>query len=158
MAAAQSFPRRPPRTGRRQTERIADVDDDAENGHVAEAVAPYQQAVKLEPGSMLLRIELAQVQLETDNPVLLAPARHNLEEVVRDEIQNPEAWRLLAIAYGKSDNMGMMALALAEQGASSGDHEMAAQQAQRALKILPPGPTRQRAQDIADEAERDKDK
>ena len=37
MAAAQSFaPRRPPRTGRRQTERIADVDDDAENGHVAE--------------------------------------------------------------------------------------------------------------------------
>lgn len=128
-----------------------------ENGRIAEAVAPYTQAVKLAPTSMLLRLELSQVQLETDDPKLVPVARRNLEEVTRYEVQNAEAWRLLGIAYGKAGNMGMMALALAEQGASSGNYKMAREQGQRALQALPAGPARQRAQDIADEAKREID-
>jgi predicted Zn-dependent protease len=129
-----------------------------ENGHVADAVAPYAQASKLDPTSMLLRVELAQVQLETDNPALVKTARAHLEEVVRNEVQNPEAWRLLAVAYGRENNMGMAALALAEQASSSGNAQMARGEALHALKLLPAGVSRQRAQDIADEAKRDIDK
>jgi predicted Zn-dependent protease len=130
-----------------------------ENGRVAEAVAPYRAAVKLDPSSNLLKTEMSQVILESgDDPKQVAAAQLTLEEVVRAEVQNPEAWRLLAIAYGKSNNMGMMALALAEQGASAGNYDMATGQAEHAMKLLPPGPSRQRAQDIADEAKREKDK
>jgi predicted Zn-dependent protease len=106
----------------------------------------------------LLRLELAQVQLETNDPALAHKALLHLEEVVRAEDANSEAWRLLAVAYGRADNIGMMAMALAEQGASSGNNDMARQQAMRAIKLLPAGPARQRAQDIADEAKRNQDK
>jgi predicted Zn-dependent protease len=129
-----------------------------ENGRIADAVEPYRVASKLDPTSMLLRTELAQVEIETENPKLLARARIDLEEVTRHEVQNSSAWRLLAIAYGRSNNMGMASLALAEQGASNGDYDMARHEAMKAAKLLPPGPARQRAQDIADEARREKDK
>jgi hypothetical protein len=50
--------------------------------------------------------------------------------------------------------MGMAALSLAEQGMADGNWDAARQEAARALKILPPGAQRQRAQDIADDARR----
>lgn len=125
-----------------------------ENGRVAEAVGPYEQAVKLDPKSALLRIELAQVQLETNDPALVPRALAHLNEAVRFEDRNPDAWRFLAIAYGRSGNIGMMALALAEEGIADGDYTQARQQASRAAKQLPPGPAKQRALDIQDEAKR----
>jgi predicted Zn-dependent protease len=129
-----------------------------ENGRIAEAVEPYREASMLDPSSMLLRTELAQVEIETENAKLLVNARTNLEEVTRHEIDNAEAWRLLAIVYGRTDNLALASLALAEQGASMGDHDMARHEALRAVQMLPPGPARQRAQDIADEAKRDADR
>src|SRR5258708_25327344 len=83
-----------------------------ENGRIAEAVPPYEQAVKLSPKSALLPIELAQVQLDTNNPLFPPNALAHLNEAVRFEDRNPHAWRFLAIAYGRSHNMGMIALAL----------------------------------------------
>jgi predicted Zn-dependent protease len=126
-----------------------------ENGHIADAVAPYEQAVKLNPTNALLRMELGQVQLETNDPKLVPKALAHLTEAVRFEDRNPDAWRFLAIAYGRSDNIGMMALSLAEQGIAGGDFTQARQQAARALKSLPAGPARQRALDIQSEAKRD---
>ena len=126
-----------------------------ENGRVAEAVAPYEEAVKLSPKSALLRIELAQVQLETNDPAYVPKALGHLNEALRFEDRNPDAWRFLAIAYGRSNNMGMMALALAEEGIADGDYAQARQQAVRAAKQLPPGPAKQRALDIQDEAKRE---
>jgi predicted Zn-dependent protease len=126
-----------------------------ENGRIAEAVGPYEQAVKLSPKSALLRIELAQVQLETNDPAYVPKALGHLNEAVRFEDRNPDAWRFLAIAYGRSNSMGMMALALAEEGIANGDYGQARQQAGRAAKQLPPGPAKQRAQDIQDEAKRE---
>lgn len=128
-----------------------------ENGRIAEAVEPYRRASQLDPTSMLLRTELAQVEIETENPAFLREARANLEEVTRQEVQNPEAWRLLAIVYGRNNNMGMASLALAEQGAAQGDNDKARHEALRAAHLLPAGPSRQRAQDIADEAKRNAD-
>jgi len=126
-----------------------------ENGRIAEAVAPYEQAVKLMPTNALLRMELGQVQLETNDPKLVPKALTHLTEAVRFEDRNPDAWRFLAIAYGRSDNIGMMALALSEQGIAAGDFTLARQQAARALKLLPAGPAKQRALDIQSEAKRE---
>jgi predicted Zn-dependent protease len=123
-----------------------------ENGRIAEAVAPYEEAVRLKPDNALLRIESAQVQLETNDAALVAKARANLEDAVRFENRNPDAWHFLAIAYGRSNNMGMMALSLAEQGIAAGDYTQARQQAARALKLLPPGLAKQRALDLQGEA------
>ncbi len=39
-----------------------------ENGRIAEAVEPYRKATMLDPSSMLLRTELAQVEVENENP------------------------------------------------------------------------------------------
>ncbi len=129
-----------------------------ENGHVDEAVAPYEKAVELKPNTPLLRIEAAQVELETNNPALLPKALSKLADAVHFENDNPDAWHFLAIAYGRSNNLGMAALALAEEGMANGNYKTAGEQADRAMKTLPPGPDRQRAQDIRDEAKRMRDK
>ena len=73
---------------------------------------------------------------------------------MRFEDRNPDAWRFLAIAYGRSNNMGMMALSLAEEGIADGDYGQAraARPARAPSSILPAGPAKQRAQDIQGEA------
>ncbi|HXY98590.1 MAG TPA: M48 family metalloprotease [Stellaceae bacterium] len=126
-----------------------------ENGRIGEAVAPYEEAVRLKPDNALLRIETAQVQLETNDPALVPKALGNLKDAIRFEDRNPDSWHFLAIAYGRGGNMGMMALALAEEGIANGDFTQARQQAARALKLLPPGPDKQRALDIQGEAKRE---
>ena len=125
-----------------------------ENGHVTEAVAPYERAVQLKPDNALLRIELAQVELETNDPALAPKALTMLNGAVTYENRNPDAWRLLAIAYGRQGNMGMAALSLAEQAMANGDNKDARLESARAIKLLPYGAQRQRAQDIADAAQR----
>ncbi len=125
-----------------------------ENGRVAEAVAPYQRAVQLAPSEPLLNIELAQVQLETNDPKYVTSAKAELTAALQLESDNPDAWRSLAIAYGRSGDIGMAALALSEQGMAQGDYKLAIGQAQRAQQLLPPGPQRQRAQDLLAAAKR----
>ncbi len=129
-----------------------------ENGRVAEAVGPYAQAVQLQPNEPLLNIELAQVQLETNDPKMLPKARDELNAALRVESDNAEAWRFLAIAYGRGGDEGMASLALAEQNMSQGNYREAGRQAERAQKLLPAGAQRQRAQDIAADAKRNQQK
>lgn len=128
-----------------------------ENGHVADAVAPYQRAVQIAPNEPLLNIELAQVQLETNDPKYLAAAKDELNNALNGESDNPDGWRELAIAYGRSGEMGKAALALAEQNMAQGDYKQAIGQAQRAAQLLPAGAQRQRAQDLLAEAQRLRD-
>jgi predicted Zn-dependent protease len=125
-----------------------------ENGRVAEAVPPYQRAVQLAPDEPLLNIELAQVQLETNDPKYIPAAKNELNAAINRESDNADAWRALAIAYGRSGDIGMAALALAEQNIATGDYKQAIGQAQRAQQLLPPGPQRQRAQDLMADAKR----
>jgi predicted Zn-dependent protease len=127
-----------------------------ENGRVKDALAPYQRAVELKPDNALLKIELAQVELESGDPSLVPKAMTMLNNAAAFEGDNSDLWRLLAVAYGRSGNMGMMALSLAEQGMADGKYTDARQQAARAIKLLPPGAQRQRAQDIADDARRER--
>lgn len=126
-----------------------------ENGRVADAVAPYTRAVQIAPNEPLLNIELAQVQLEAGDPKYLAAAKNELTVAINGESDNPDAWRELAIVYGRGGNIGMAALALAEQNMATGEYRQAIGQAQRALQLLPAGPQRQRAQDLLADAKRE---
>jgi predicted Zn-dependent protease len=120
-----------------------------ENGKVAEAVGPYEEAVRLQPDSALLRTELGQVQIEADDPALNKRALANLSEGVRLEPDNGNAWHFLAVAYGRQDDIGMAALALAEEAMTQGDKKLAVQQATRATQILKTGtPAWLRAEDL----------
>jgi predicted Zn-dependent protease len=126
-----------------------------ENGKVADALAPYDEAVRLQPNVPLLRVELAQVQIESGRPELNKAAIANLKEAVRFEDQNGDAWHFLAVAYGRDNDLGMSALSLAEQAMTEGDQKMAVQQATRATQLLKPGtPGRIRAEDLRQLAQR----
>jgi predicted Zn-dependent protease len=82
--------------------------------HVAEAVAAYERAVKLAPGEALIRVGLAQAQLETGDPRLEQAALAHLKTAMRQDDTFPLAWRLLSVAYGKTGDVGNAALANAE--------------------------------------------
>jgi predicted Zn-dependent protease len=126
-----------------------------ENGRIAEAADTYRRAVELRPSSALIRVGLAQAQLELGRPELLDSALANLNEAVRRERDFGLAWRLLAVAHGRNNNIGEAALALAEQAMAEGRRPEALGQAQRALRLLPQGsPSWLRAQDIQVQAER----
>ncbi len=125
-----------------------------ENGRIAEAVAPYERAVQMRPNEPLFNIELAQVQLETNDPKMVPKATTELNAALRVESDNAQAWRFLAIAYGRSGDMGMAALALAEQNMATGDYKQAGLEADRAQKLLKPGAQRQQAADLQAEAKR----
>ncbi|HZS84530.1 MAG TPA: M48 family metalloprotease [Stellaceae bacterium] len=126
-----------------------------ENGHVADALAPYEEASRLAPDQPLLRIELAQVEIESGKPELNKSALANLKEAVRFEDRNSQAWHFLAVAYGRENDFGMAALAGAEEAMTEGDKALAIQQANRAIHYLKPGtPARLRAEDLRDQARR----
>jgi predicted Zn-dependent protease len=119
-----------------------------ENGHVQEAVVPYQKAVELAPDVALLRVELAQVELETQDPALTRDALVNLKDADTYENENPDLWRYMTIAYGRLGDKGETALAQAEEALAEGDQPMAKHEAADAVKLLPAGPSRLRAEDI----------
>ncbi len=120
-----------------------------ENGRGAEALDPYARAVELLPNSALLRIALARVQLERNDPALVNEALVHLKEATRLEAENAFAWSQLAVAYGRDGRIGMSALALAEAALARGNKVEARRQAKRAAKLLERGSSAWlRAQDI----------
>jgi predicted Zn-dependent protease len=124
-----------------------------ENGRGAEALAPYQKAVELLPDSALLRVGLAQAQLERNDPALVKGAVDNLQRSTRREPNNSFAWDQLAIAYGRDGQFGMSAVSSAEAALSRGNKHDARNYALRAEKLLPRGsPGWLRSQDIKDAA------
>jgi predicted Zn-dependent protease len=91
-----------------------------ENGRIAEAVQPYEEAVRLAPSAALLRISLAQVYIESNDPKTNKRAIAYLNEAMRTEDKETTGWHLLATAYGRDNQIGMAALALAEEGLAAG--------------------------------------
>lgn len=124
-----------------------------ENGKVADAVAPYARAVELAPTSALLRVESAQVRIETENPALLKPAVADLIEASHREHDMPLLWNLLAIGYGRDGQLGQAAVAQAEGALLDDRFSRAREEARKAMRLLPVGsPGWQRAQDIESDA------
>jgi predicted Zn-dependent protease len=108
-----------------------------ENGRIAEAIQPYEEAVRLDPSAPLLRISLAQVYIESNDPKVNKRAIAYLNDALRTEDKETNAWHLLATAYGRDNQFGMAALALAEEGLAAGKKKDAQQQAVRAKALLP---------------------
>jgi predicted Zn-dependent protease len=129
-----------------------------ENGRIAESVPYYQAALRLAPAEALLRVGLANALIEMQDKAQNRTAMALLNEALRKETRNSQAWRLLAIAYGRENQIGMSALALAEQAMVEGDKRLAVQQAMRASQLLPAGsPARIRAEDLREAARRKED-
>ncbi len=91
-----------------------------ENGRITDAVQPYEEAVRLAPAAPLLRISLAQVYIESNDPKVNKRAIAYLNDALRTEDKETQAWHLLATAYGRDNQIGMAALALAEEGLAAG--------------------------------------
>jgi predicted Zn-dependent protease len=126
-----------------------------ENGRIADAVQPYEEAVRLAPGAPLLRISLAQAYIESNDPKMNKRAIAHLNDALRTEDKETNGWHLLATAYGRDNQMGPAALALAEEGLSAGKKRDATQQASRAKGLLPKNSASyNRAEEIQREAEK----
>lgn len=110
-----------------------------QNGRLADALPLYQRAVEIRPHEALLRQELGQVQLETEDQRYVKPAIGNLEFAAGMQANDPDVWRLLAIAYGRDGQLAMSALAQAQEAMAAGDKKEARLQARRAQKGLPSG-------------------
>ncbi len=124
-----------------------------ENGRIAEALPSYKQAITLKPDAALIRIDYAHAQLELGDPALVPDAEANLNTAVRTEPELPELWRQLAVAYGRGGQLGMAAMALAEQALLEGRRFDARDQARRAMRLLPTGsPGWIKAQDVETQA------
>jgi predicted Zn-dependent protease len=108
-----------------------------ENGRVADAVGPYEEAIRLAPQLPLLRVELAHVYIENHDPAENRRAIAYLRDALRSEDKDVEAWHLLATAYGRNNQIGMAALALAEEGLAADRKTDAVQEARRAELLLP---------------------
>ncbi len=109
-----------------------------ENGRAADALQYYEAAVELLPNSSPLRLQTARIQLETEDPAKLDAAIENLRVAQKQEPRSPAIWRNLAIAYGRKGEMGMSALAQAEEAYSRGNNRDAAFHAAKAKETLPP--------------------
>ena len=107
-----------------------------ENGRVRDSIAPYEEAIKLAPQAALIRISLAQSCIETNDPALNKRAIAYLEDASRVEGREGSLWRLLAVAYGRDNQIGKAALSLAERALADGKKKDALEQGQRAKQLL----------------------
>ncbi len=120
-----------------------------DNAKGAEALGPYRTAVRLLPDNLLMRMELAHVEIEQDDPSLLADAAANLNMTVDGEPDNAAAWHLLGIAYGKQGKEGLASYALAEEALLEHHLGQAHYLAEKAARLLhKKGPVWLRLQDI----------
>lgn len=126
-----------------------------ENGRIEAALPSYERALELAPDAALIRVDLARVQLETNEPTLIGAARDNLKLAVQQEPRLTGGWRALAVAHGRLNEVGDMSLALAEFEFLTGRKDAAKAQAARAEQVLPLGsPGWLRAQDLQRQLER----
>ena len=121
-----------------------------ESNRVAQALPHYERAVAARPDEPLLLTALAQARLQVSGDAGLGQAIAELTRAVnRPGGSTPLAWRLLATAHGRNGNVGLAAVALAEEAMATGDFDAARIQAARALQQLPAGaPGHLRALDI----------
>ncbi|WP_303982437.1 M48 family metalloprotease [Dongia mobilis] len=125
-----------------------------ENGKLAEALPLYTAAFEQLPMEPLIGLELAQVEIELEQPELTKLAIKHLEAATTIEPRNGRAWYFLSIAYGRDGNLPMSALAQAEQAMAQGNSDEAWAQAKRALDGMEVGsPGWIKANDIISEAQ-----
>jgi len=112
-----------------------------ETGEIDEAIPALKMASSLRPHSPLIKIMLAHALIERKVPSGCTEAIKVLLPVTQSHPQEfPMAWRLLATAYGKSNQLGEASLALAEEAALREDYQAAISKATRAKSLLKSNP------------------
>lgn len=86
-----------------------------EFGRVQEAEGPQRKSVELKPDAPLLRVNLGQTLINLGDRQKRDEGIAELKRVTVLEDDNPEAWRLLAMAYEARGDEGLARLATAEQ-------------------------------------------
>jgi predicted Zn-dependent protease len=86
-----------------------------EAGRPKEAEAAHRRSTQLKPGAPLLRINLGQTLIATNDPSKLDEAIDQIHRALGLEPDNALGWRLLAEAYDAKSQPGMARLAAAEQ-------------------------------------------
>ena len=120
-----------------------------ENGKPAAAIKPLKKAVALAPRIGLIRLLLAQAELDTENKAQARAALSNLRKAMPSEGSRPMLHMLMARAWGILNNYAMAELETAEYAYRSGDRDLAVTKARGALKRLKRGtPQYVRANDI----------
>jgi predicted Zn-dependent protease len=120
-----------------------------ESGRIPEAVVAYRKAVQYAPNEPLIRVGFAQALLAVGGEAQLREALTNFRVAVRSDENNPLAWRLLGITYGKLGRIGEASWALAEYGLLIGDKRQVWGNIGRAERLLKRGsPAWLRIQDI----------
>ena len=107
-----------------------------ESGNPNESIGPYQRAVELSPHSSLIRIGLVQAMIATEKDQYLTDSIKHIDNILRSDPENFQAYYLLAIIEGRRGNMGKMALALAKEAALQEDWQRTKEQADRAKQHL----------------------
>ncbi len=126
-----------------------------ETGKAKEAVPFYEKAVSSLPGSVLMRLGLAQAQIETDTPESLKAAVKNLELASAQDSEIALLRRLQAVAYGRTGQEGLAAYAMSEYYFMLSDASKALMFARKARTLLPAGsPASLRAADIEEHLSR----
>lgn len=124
-----------------------------ESGRMQEALESYQTAANILPDAALIRTELGRVLVALEDNRKLPEAIQHLEYATSADRKNPQAWRLLATAYGREDRMGQSHLALAEEALVLNKPDQALQQLEYANQYIKDGsPARLREQDLRKEA------
>ncbi len=125
-----------------------------DNGHVAQSVHYYSEAVQAAPNEPLLRSELGVAEVQSNNPALLQSAISNLELATQIDGNDPSMWYHLSVAYGRANEIPLAQFAAAERSFLLGDYANAKFLAKSALEKLPPNSSAAlRAGDIQTEAE-----
>ena len=126
-----------------------------ETGYPREAVAAYQEAVRLAPDQALLHQGLAQAMMETGDRAMLRTAVGQLDIARRQDPDDDSVFHLLGIAWGQLGDMGQANLALAEEAIRNADYPLAKRFARMAAQSLPQGPAKLRALDIGNAAKKE---
>jgi predicted Zn-dependent protease len=125
-----------------------------ENVRPMEAIPEYKLAVKILPDNATLRQELAQVEVESEDPSQLADAKEQLKIATRRDPEDAGSWRLLATAYGRDGDEVMASVGMAEYALLVGRYSEALWHSNKALQGLKHGtPVALRMEDVRAQAQ-----
>src|SRR4051812_36593570 len=130
-----------------------------ESGKPTEAIPALREAVQQSRSTPLIAALLGNALVATENPADLKEAAQVLRVAVQRDNENPQAWYDLGLVYTRMGDEARASLASAERFALQDQPQMAAANAEIAMRGIPAGtPDYIRAQDLAltarDEADR----
>lgn len=130
-----------------------------ESGKPALAIPALRDAVQQSRSTPLIAALLGNALVSTEDPANLKEAAQVLRVAVQRDNENPQAWYDLGLVYTRLGDEPRASLASAERFSLQDQPQMAAANAEMAMRGIPPGtPDYIRAQDLAltarDEADR----